>query len=173
MFPLIAVDHAFFLFDFQNNLINWVLLVVFVGWLVSKNAPAILLSRKEQIETMLLESKKIKEEGELFLAQQNQKVSNAEQEFQKILSEAKEIAVSMRQDMEVQVKREVAESQSRIKQEIEGDRQLAVMHLRSAVTEAAVALSQKILPSVITDKTRARFKEQFIEQVEANHSHVH
>jgi F0F1-type ATP synthase membrane subunit b/b' len=151
---------------FENNLFNWVLLVVFVGWLCAKYAPAAFASRASGIQTALEDAGRARAEGEAFLQAQKQKIANAEKEMDNILAEAVQVANQMRQQMEKQTAKEMADLQARMEQEMSNERQLAISQLRSAAAKAAVILTEAALPAAITDGTRKRLLEQFVDQLE-------
>jgi len=168
MLLLAAAEHGFMLFDFENNLINWLVLVVLLCILMARVMPAIFQSRKESIETALSEAAQARANGAAFLREQESKVSNLEKEADAILVEAQEMAERMKQEMQAQTAKDMAELRTRIEHEIAGERQLAISQLRTATSKAAIALAEIALPSAITDSAKARLTDQFLQQLEAS-----
>lgn len=151
---------------FENNLFNWVVLLGAVFWLCGKFMPGMFSTREENINTALQDAARVRAEGEAFLEAQRQKIANAEKEMDNILAEAVQVANEMRQQMESQTQKEMNDLRVRIEQEIANERQLAISQLRTAAAKAAVRLSEAALPAAITDGSRARLLEQFVDQLE-------
>lgn len=166
MFILAAAEHNFSFFDFENNLVNWLVLVVLLIWLMSRILPPVLKNRKETIETALSEASAARAEGLAFLAQQHQKMENAEKDADKILLEAKQIADKMRLDMEAQALKDAADLREKIEQEIANERQLAITELRAAAARASIVLTEASLAGAMTDSIKAKLMSQFLKQVE-------
>lgn len=167
MLFLATVEQSNTLFAlFENNLINWLLLVVLMGWLANKYLPGAFRSRQETIEGMLREARQARAEGLAFLEAQQKKIANAEKEAEKILVDARHMAEQMRAQLEEQTRRELDDLRLKIEQQIAGERQVAVTQLRAAAASAAVALTQATLAAHVTDQTRQRLITQFVEQLE-------
>ena len=162
-----TVEHGNALFElFDNNVINWLLLVALLAWLASKQLPSLLAARKEGIETGLKEAAQARAEGAAFLEAQQAKIANAEKEAEMILVEAKQMAEQMRAQAEEQTKKELADFAAKVEQQIAGERQMAITQLRAAAAKAAVRLAEATLPAHITDATRDRLMSQFFQQLE-------
>ena len=153
---------------FENNLINWVVLVIAICWGASRIMPSVFSNRKSQIDGAIQDARIAREEGEKFLTEQQAKIANAERESDNILVEAKQIAEKMRGDMEAATKKELADLEHRIDQEITNQRQLAVLQLRTAAAKAAIALSESAIPQALNDQAKAKLMNQFMDQLEAS-----
>jgi F0F1-type ATP synthase membrane subunit b/b' len=152
---------------FENNLINWIVLIVVIVYFCAKSLPAVFAQRRSTIEAALQEAHQTKVEGEAFLVEQQQRIANAERESDTILVEAKQIADKMRADMEVSTKKELADLEQRMSQEVVNQRQMAIMQMRTTAAKAAIALSEAHLPAAMNDKVRGKLVNDFIEQIEA------
>jgi len=155
-----------FLSLFENNLINWCVLIAGLYWLINKYLPPIFAAREESIKTALADAARARAEGETFLEAQKQKIANAEKEMDNILAEAVQVANQMRQQMEAQTQKEIADLSARIGQEIANERQLAISQLRSASARAAINLTKSALPAAITDGVKTRLLDQFVGELE-------
>jgi F-type H+-transporting ATPase subunit b len=151
---------------FANNLINWLLLLVFLGWLWAKFTPGMFASRKESIEASLREAASAKQEAQSFLRQQEQKIANAEKEADQILVDAKRVAEEMRVQMVADTKVEADNIRRKIEQQVASERQQAITEMRSQAATVAVRLAEATLPGAISDSARKRLLGEFIEQVE-------
>jgi F-type H+-transporting ATPase subunit b len=163
-----ATEHAssFSLLDFNNNLVNWVILVVVLVYLWNKLMPAVFAERKNKIEIAIEEATLARKEGQEFLQTQQKRIANAEAEAKSILVEAKKVAEQMKVQLTEQTKTEVKELEAKITQQIANERQLAVTELRSQAAIAAVHLAEAALPGAITTSAKNKLLDQFIEQLE-------
>lgn len=165
LFATVENGNAIFNF-FENNLLNWFVLVGLVGWLWMKYMPGVFASRQQSITTAIADAARARAEGEAFFRVQKEKIASAEKEADNILAEAVQVAKQMKEEMEKQTAREVADLKARIEQEIANERQLAISQLRSAAAKAAITLSGAALPPAITDSARARLLDQFLAELE-------
>lgn len=151
---------------FGNNVINWVLLLVFLGWLWARVTPSIFASRKERIENSLREAEAAKKEAQSFLTQQEQRIANAEKEAEQILVDARKVADEMRTQIATETKTEAENIRKRIEQQVIAERQQAITEMRSQAATVAVRLAEATLPGALTETSRKRLLGEFIEQVE-------
>lgn len=172
MFFIAAVEHVNPVFGlFENNLINWGFLVMIIFWLGSKFLPAVFQVRQTAIDRALKEATQARAEGLAFLEVQTHKILNAEKEAESILVEAKQVAQQMKQEMEAQTQKELADIQLRMSQEIAQERQLTLQQLRVQVARAAVKLAELTLPNHVTSSTKQKLLDEFLSDLEAsNHA---
>ncbi len=152
---------------FKYNLINWLILLGLLAWAWNKYTPSMFQSRKERIETALAEAAAAKEKGEAFFREQQAKVANVEQESQRMLEEAKQLAAQLEQQMREQTVKEVADLQRKIESQIASERQLAITELRSAAARASIKLTEQILPTLMTAEAKSKLLSQFMEQLDS------
>ncbi len=151
---------------FENNLINWILLLVFLGWLWSKYTPSMFAARKESIEGALKEAAKARQEGQESLLEQERKIANAEKDAEQILVEARRVAEEMRIQIAADTKNETEHIRKKIEQQVASERKQAITEMRSQAATVAVRLAEAALPGAISDTARKRLLGEFIEQVE-------
>jgi F-type H+-transporting ATPase subunit b len=155
------------LFDlFENNIINWIGLVILLVYLWRKTMPQVFAARKERIESALRDAATARQEGQDFLVQQEQRLLNAKGEAEQILAEARAVAESMKAQIAEQTKADAQELSRKLEQEIVAQKQIALTELRSQAASAAIKLAESILPAAMTPSAKARLLSQFIEQLE-------
>lgn len=152
---------------FENNLINWGLLVVLLVVLWNRVMPAIFASRKDKIETALKDAATSRAEGQTFLLSQQERVANAAREAEQILVEARHVAEQMKAQIAEQSKRDGEELSRKTKQQIETEIQMAKAELRSQAAVVAVRLAEAALPGAITDSTRGKLQADFVKQLDS------
>lgn len=156
---------------FRSNLVNWLILLAALIWGWNKYTPPMFQARKEKIETELAEAKAARESGELFAREQQQKVANVEQESQRILEEARQLAAQLEQQMREQTQKDIADLQRKIEAQIAGERQLAINELRAAAARASIKLTEQILPTMMTPDAKSKLLSQFMEQLDSGSQH--
>ena len=161
-------EHAFSLLDFRNNVLNWIILVIGIIWLAKTLLPPAFASRAQKIASALDEAAKSRAEGLAFLEEQRTRIANAEKEAEKILVEAKDVAIQMRAQMEGETRKEAAELSVKIEQQISNQRQLAVTELRTVAARAAIKLTEVSLKQHLSAGSKQKLLDQFVEQLEAS-----
>ena len=152
---------------FENNLINWLLLVVGLVYLWNKFVPAMFKNREDSIQAAIKDAAAIKKQGEELLAEQTKRIANAEAEKAQILTDAKHLAEQLKEQMDAQAKEEAGYLLKKIEQQIANERQQAVTQLRQAAAAASIKLTEEILPSLLDDQAKAKLLTQFMEQLDS------
>jgi F-type H+-transporting ATPase subunit b len=150
---------------FENNVINWLLLVGFLCWVGAKVLPGVLKNREDAISNTLASALSAREESLKLLARQKEAVANAEKEAAEILSEAKQAASEMKANMEAQTQKDMDEMLTKFQAAVEGERQMLVNEMRHATVKAAVKLAEAQLRTQTTSEVKAQLLNQFMEQL--------
>jgi F-type H+-transporting ATPase subunit b len=150
----------------KSNLVNWLILIAFFIYLWNKNMPAIFGERRRKIQETLDEATRAREEGQKFLADQKQRIANAEVEAERILADAKKVAEQMKVQIAEQTKKDAEELKHKITQQIDTQKQMAITELRSQAATVAVRLAEASLPGAITDGVKKGLQDQFVKQME-------
>jgi F-type H+-transporting ATPase subunit b len=151
---------------FENNLINWLVLMAGVIYLWNKFVPPMFKAREDAITTAIADARATKAQGEAMLEEQKVRIANAEQEAAKILDEAKALATQLQQQMEEQTRKDTIDLERKIKQSIANEKQAAITSLRLAAARASIVLTEKALPSLLDEAAKARLLTQFMEQLD-------
>ena len=151
---------------FQNNLVNWLILVGVVSYFWMKIMPGVFGSRRQKIQSAIDDAVRAKQDGEAFLAEQRDRISNAEKEAERILVEANQVAEQIKVQTAERTTKEVAALQQKLEQQIANHRQLVIMELRSQAAVAAVRLAEASLPGAITPAVKKGLQERFVTQLD-------
>jgi F-type H+-transporting ATPase subunit b len=151
---------------FSNNLINWILLVLILGYMWMKITPAMFAERKNKIDGALNEAEKARVEGQEFFKKQEARIANAEEESKSILEDAEKMAAVMKAEIEKQTETETKSLSDRITQQISAEYQQAITEMRSRTATVAVRLAEASLPGAITDSAKSRLLGEFVEQLD-------
>lgn len=153
---------------FDNNVINWLVLVGCVVYLWAKLMPGVFASRKSSIETAIAEAQAARREGEEFLAKQTERLEKAEHEAESIIVEAKKIAEQMKAEAISQAEKEMSDFKHKIEQQIENERNMAVNELKGVAAKSAIVLAESVLSEKLTSQSKERLMNQFFEQLESS-----
>lgn len=151
---------------FQNNLLNWVLLVAALVYLAMKFLPGIFQARQDAIEAAIKSAEMQREEGRAFLADQRAKVANVDEEAERILVDAKNLAEQMKAQMDEQTTKDVETLLQKIESSIANERQLLITELRTAAVKAAVLVTEEHLRQTISETQKNNLVTQFIAQLD-------
>lgn len=151
---------------FENNVINWLLLVAFLYWVMATKLPPVLKGREEGIKATLAQAQKAREEAQEQLSRQKTAVANAEAEAENILKEAKHAAHEMQVAIEEQTKKDVADMLHKFESALAAERQMLVSQMRHAAVHAAIDLARVELAGRVTPEVRANLLNQFMGQLE-------
>lgn len=160
------VESSGFMGMFENNVINWVLLVLFLGWVMGKKLPPVFKGRRESINATLEAARKAREEAEHLLEKQKAAVANAEVEAEKIIAEARHAAKEMQASLEAQTHKDIEDLLAKFEGSIASERQMLVNEMRQATVRAALELTKGQLASSVTPEVKATLLNQFMAQLE-------
>jgi F-type H+-transporting ATPase subunit b len=161
-----VAEHAGFMGIFENNLINWLILVAFFWWIMSTKLPPIFKGREDSITATLVHAQKAREESQALLEKQKAAVANAEAEAENIVKEAKHAASEMQKAIELQTKKDIEDQLHKFESALAGERQMLVTELRLAAVQAAIELTKGQLASKVTPEVKANLLNQFMAQLE-------
>jgi F-type H+-transporting ATPase subunit b len=151
---------------FQNNLVNWLILVGVVSFMWMKFMPGVFGSRRQKIQTAIDDAQRAKKEGGAFLAEQRERIANAEKEAERILIEARQVAEQIKQQTSEKTKTDVEALEKKLDQQIATHRQMVITELRSQAATAAVRLAEASLPGAITPTVKKGLQERFVTQLD-------
>ncbi len=151
---------------FDNNFINWLLLLAFLGWLIAKNMPPVFNARRLSIENEIQSAEAAKKEGEAFLEEQRKKLANVEEETKKLILDAKHAAQLSSSLIEEQTSKEMGELLVKFESSIQNERQLLVTEMRAAAVKAAVAISEEQLRNQVNDKVKEELLTKFMSELD-------
>ncbi len=152
---------------FENNVINWLVLVVAIYFLWQKYVPPMFKAREEHIENALKEAALAKKQGQELFQEQKKRVENAEAEKKQIITEAKDLAEQLKQQMKAQAMEDMKNLEAKIEQQIANEKQQAITQLRQTAAVASIKLTEQLLPSLLDEQAKAKLLNQFMEQLDS------
>lgn len=159
------VDSGILLKDFLYRVLNFSIVVAILAYFLTKPIKKGLAGRREDIEKELVEARRAKEEAEAKFAEYDSKLNQATREIaeisdairregelekQKIIENAKAMAVKIEQDAEKAAEVEVAKAKEKLQKE---------------AVQLAVGVAEEILKKNFTRDDDARLIDEYMEKV--------
>ena len=166
MFLFAEESYINWLMDPHSNVLNYIILVVALCWGWSKYAKPAFDSRKEQIETSIKAAQQAKQESQAFLTEQRAKVAEAQKDVDNIVKEARQVAEQMKQQIEEDSKKELADLAAKVEAAIANERQVVITEMRAQAVKAAITLCEEQLSRSVSESVKARLLTQFMEQLD-------
>lgn len=134
----------------QSGLIIWtiitfVLLVLVLSKVAWKPLLQALHSRENGIREALREADEARKEAEKVLAENRQAIAKANEETARLLREGRELADQMKNDIMARAHESAKHAVEQAKDEIQRERDAALVQLRNQVADLAIKAAEKIL----------------------------
>jgi F-type H+-transporting ATPase subunit b len=158
------------MFKFEPGLIIWTLVSFFILLILLKKVafPPILKGMKKREETIkqqLDEAQKTKKEAEILLDDYKQQLADARSEAQKIINEGKGLGESIRKEVIQKAQEESNQIVKRAQEEIELQKQKALMELQDKIADLSVMAASKVINKSLNLEDHRRLVEDYISKV--------
>jgi F-type H+-transporting ATPase subunit b len=148
--------------------INFIILMVILGFLFNKFIRPFMRKRTEDIKKSFEEIENQKKEMALLKQQYNDQVEclkdKAKLEIDKAIGEG----TRMRDDIITQAQKDSASLLDRMKIEIEHEKQKAIQELQKEVASLSLLATQHLIKKQMDDSTNRRLVEDFLEELAKN-----
>ena len=124
-------------------------------------------AREQRIQDALDEARRQREETETLLEQQRQELLTARQEALGLISEGKQAAERVREDMLARARVEQEELVTRARQDIERERQKAIESLRREAVDLALAAAGKLVGTRVDSAEDRRLVTDYLKSVDS------
>jgi len=150
------------------QLITFVLLLWLLGKVAWKPILRTLEERERTIKGSLDEARGSREEALALVEEHRRKLQNAQAEAAEILATGRREAETLRASLMEKSRAEADELLSRARSTIEGETRAALVELRSAAADLAVAAAGKLLEANLDDKKQRELAERAIASLTAD-----
>ncbi|WP_026794195.1 MULTISPECIES: F0F1 ATP synthase subunit B [Planktothrix] len=144
----------------ETNLINLGILIVVLVYFGRGFLGKILNERRSTIEEAIKEAEQRQQQAEASLAEQQQKLTAAQTDAQRILAEAEERAKTVRDSILAKAAEDVARMKATASQELDSDREQVISQLRSQIATQAIELAESQLKQHLNDNVQERLIDQ-------------
>ena len=157
--PLVTLTYEYF---FQ--LANAVVIFLILKHLLFKPVMAVIKAREEDIAMDIQEGKKIREEGEAFKREYEEKVGKAEEEGRNIINSAVEAAKEKSYMIKDDAKRDAEIMKERAKREIEEERIRAMNDMKDEMSDLVILAASKVIEKEIDKDKHKELIDEFIDR---------
>lgn len=161
------------LLSVEPGLLIWTIIIFFILLLLLKKyawGPLLkaLNEREKSIKESIEKAEYLKQEAEKILAQNKAMLSKADEESRKIISEGKELAEKMRNEMISKTQDDTAKMLAQAKSEIEREKVAALNSLKDEISNLAVQAASKIIDENLDPAKQKKIIENFIGKIPQN-----
>jgi F-type H+-transporting ATPase subunit b len=150
------------------TIVTFVLLVLLLRKVAWKPLLQALNDREESIRSALERAEFAKSEAERLLEENRKQIARAEQEGRRILNESRELSEKLRSELVEKAQEQSRKIVVQAKEEIERDKEAAIVRLRGEVADLAIMAAGKILDESIDDARHRRIIDSALKDLPAN-----
>lgn len=144
----------------ETNLINLAILIGVLVYFGRGFLGKILSERRSAIAEAIQEAEQRQEQAQASLAQQQQKLSDAQTEAQRILAEAEERAKTVADLILVKATEDVERMRATASQELDSERERVIAQLRSVIASQAIERAEAQIKQRLDDQIQERLIDQ-------------
>ncbi len=158
------------LLDPHVGLIIWTIITFLVVLFVLKKFAwpqllAALDEREQRINDALAAADQARQEAEAVLRQHQQKLAAADEEARKIVAEAREAGVNVRQTIVAQAREEAERTLAQARTSIESEKRAAIAELRRETAHLAVQAAGVLIDANLDDEKNRGLVDDFIARI--------
>ncbi|NJK54388.1 MAG: F0F1 ATP synthase subunit B [Leptolyngbyaceae cyanobacterium SU_3_3] len=152
----------------ETNLINLSIVIAVVVYFGKGFLSNILGERRSAIETAIKEAEQRKQIAASALAEQQQKLAQAQNEAAKIRASAEDSAKAARDSILVKAEQDIQRMRETAAQEMGSDQERVINELRQRIAIMAMQRAENEIPSRLNDDVQQRLVNSSIAQLEAS-----
>jgi F-type H+-transporting ATPase subunit b len=145
--------------------ITFVILLTLLYRFAWKPILSVVDKRERTIQDSLDKAKQAQEEAEALLNRHQEMMQKAEEEARKFLSENRELAEKSKHDILEQARQSAQTILDKAKQEIEREKEAAVLALRSEVADLAISATRKIIGESLDEARQRSLIEEYVGKI--------
>jgi F-type H+-transporting ATPase subunit b len=145
--------------------ITFVILLTLLYRFAWKPILSVVDKRERTIQDSLDKAKHAQEEAEALLNRHQEMMQKAEEEARKFLSENRELAEKSKHDILEQARQSAQTILDKAKQEIEREKEAAVLALRSEVADLAISATRKIIGESLDEARQRSLIEEYVGKI--------
>ena len=147
------------------TLISFFLLLVLLKKLAYPQILKAMKTREETIARQLAEAEKTKAAAEQLLADYRRQLADARAEAQKLINEGRGLGESMRKEIIQKAQEESNLIVKRAQEEIELQKQKALLELREKVADLSIMAASKVITKSLNSEDNRRLVEEYVSKV--------
>jgi F-type H+-transporting ATPase subunit b len=124
--------------------------------------------REEKIRSALDEADRARTEAAELIKQNEKNIARAEEEYQKLVKEGKDLAEKIREEIVSKAKQQAQQELRQASEEIRRDIEEAKFNLRTEIAKLAIMAAEKILGETLDEKKQKTLTDSIIERLPKN-----
>jgi F-type H+-transporting ATPase subunit b len=150
------------------TIISFAILVAILGKFAWKPIIKALAEREDKIQSALDQADRARSEAAELLKKNEESISRAEQEYQKMLRESKLLAEKMKEEIVGKARQQAQQELQRATEEIQRNVDSARKELRGEVADLAIKVAEKILDESLDAQKQKKIVDTFLGQLPRN-----
>jgi len=150
------------------TIITFIILLGILKKIAWKPLLNVLNSREESVKNAIDQAEKARSEAERILKENQKALENANIEGQKILQESRALAEKLKEDIISKANLLSKKMIETAKEEIERDKEAAIIHLRSEIATIAVEAAGKIIDENLNEEKHRKLIDLYVQQFPRN-----
>ena len=150
------------------TIVTFVCLATVLGRFAWKPMLKALSDREEKICSALEEANRARSEAAEMIKQNEKNLARAEEEFQKMIREGKELAEKLKEDIVTKAKQQAQQELKLATEEIQRNVDAAKLQLRAEVADLAIKATEIILEETLDEKRQKQLIDSVMNQLPKN-----
>jgi F-type H+-transporting ATPase subunit b len=145
---------------------NFAILAGLLGYAIAKNAGPFFRGRTSEIQSALLEARKLKEDADTRASAIEQRLANLGADLAAMKAEGHQEMEAEMQRVQAETDRLLTKIRNQARQEIESAEKQAIAELRAHASELALELAEQKIRARMTASAQAQLVDQFLRRIE-------
>ena len=150
------------------TIFTFVLLVLILRTFAWRPILEALHSREEHVRSSIERAEQAQQESERLLEEHRRQIANAEQEGHRILNESRTLGEKLKQDIVDKANQQSRRMVEQAKQEIDRDKEAALVELRGEVASLAIQAASKILDETLDENRHRKIVDGYLNELPRN-----
>ena len=148
------------------GIIAFAIVFILVWWKVRPAIAETLAARQEAITGQLTEAEKAKQEAQGLLENYQQQLSQAKDEANQIVDDARQSAEALRSDLVGKAEAEADSIKSRAREEAEAEKERAAAQIRDEVAALSLTLAEKVVGDSVDADAQRALVDRYIDELD-------
>ncbi len=150
------------------TIVSFAILVAILGKFAWKPIISALTEREDKIRSALEQADRARSEAADLLKKNEETMARAEQDFQKMMRESKEMAEKVKNEIVNKAHQQAQQEIQRATEEIQHNVDSARLVLRSEIADLAIKVAEKILDESLDAPKQKKMVSTFLDQLPKN-----
>jgi len=150
------------------TIITFILLLIVLKKFAWKPLIEALQKREETVRSSIERAEQAQREAEKLLEENRKRLAQAEQEGNRILNESRALADKLKEEMIEKANQQARRMIDMAKQEIDRDKEAAILQLRDEVADLAIKAAGKIIDETLDESKHRKLIDSYLKNLPKN-----